>query len=97
MFLGPHRLFCQLIGLVQELAEGRDHQVGGFLGQEVAGGQGLAADVDGVVLPDAERLVAAADEALGPPTAQLTVRPSTSTRWYSKSDDSMISLTPGPA
>jgi len=33
----------------------------------VAGGQGLAADVDGVFLPDAERLVAAADETLGAP------------------------------
>jgi hypothetical protein len=33
----------------------------------VAGGQGLAADVDGVFLPDAERVVAAADETLAAP------------------------------
>jgi hypothetical protein len=33
----------------------------------VAGGQGLAANVDGVFLPDAERVVAAADEALAAP------------------------------
>ena len=33
----------------------------------MAGGKGLAADVDGVFLPDAERVVAAADEALAAP------------------------------
>ena len=39
----------------------------GLLGQKVAGGQGFTADVDGVLPPDAERLVAAADEGLGSP------------------------------
>ena len=33
----------------------------------MTGGQGLAANVDGVFLPDAERLVSAADETLGAP------------------------------
>src|SRR5690348_3195315 len=54
-------------GLAEEVVQGGGDQVRGFLGQEVTGGQGPAADVDGVLLPDAERLVAAADEALGSP------------------------------
>src|SRR5436305_32561 len=53
--------------LAEEVAEDGDDLTWVFFGEEVAGGQGLAADVDGVLLPDAERLVAAADETLGAP------------------------------
>jgi hypothetical protein len=53
--------------LGEEGAQGGGDQGRGFFGEEVAGGQGLAADVDGVFLPDAERVVAAADEALAAP------------------------------
>src|SRR5437588_9356101 len=56
--------------LAEEVAQGGGDQVRGFLREEVAGGQGSAADVDSVFLPDAERLVAAADEALGAPQHQ---------------------------
>ena len=94
---------AQVTGLVEEAPQGPDDQAGCFLGQEVAGGQRAAADVGGVLLPDLQRFVAAADERLrppqrqdrafdslpggggpDPPTAQLMVTPSTSTRRYSK-------------
>src|SRR5580692_5694022 len=54
----------------KEAGQGFEDQVGCFLGQEVACGQGGAADVGGVLLPYAERLVGAADEALGAPQHQ---------------------------
>ena len=50
--------------------KGGDYQVRCFFGEEVTGGQGLAADVAGVLPPDAERLVIAADETLRPPQHQ---------------------------
>src|SRR5713226_7533476 len=53
--------------LAEEVAQGGDDQARGFFGQEVTGGQRLAAHVGGILLPDAERLVAAADETLRPP------------------------------
>src|ERR1700750_3041887 len=53
--------------LAEDVPQGFDHQLGCFLGEEVAGGKGLAADVDGVFLPDAERVVAAGDETLAAP------------------------------
>src|SRR5919108_3878165 len=56
--------------LAEEVAEGGDDQVRRFLGDEVTGGLGLAADVDGVFLPDAERLVVAADDGLRAPQHQ---------------------------
>jgi hypothetical protein len=60
-------LFGQVIGLVEEVPQGFDDQIGCLFGQEVTGGQRGTADVGGVLLPDAERLVAASDEGLRPP------------------------------
>src|SRR4029453_7190885 len=62
---GQGRAGTEVLG--EEGAEGCGDQGRGFLGEEVAGGQGLAADADGGFLPDAERVVAAADEALAAP------------------------------
>src|SRR6266699_5296956 len=56
--------------LLEEVAERGGYQVRRFFRQEVTGGQGLAADVAGVLPPDAERLVFAADETLRPPQHQ---------------------------
>src|SRR5580658_1692409 len=56
--------------LAEEAGQGLEDQVRCFLGREVAGGQGGAADVGGVLLPHAERLVGAADEALAAPQNQ---------------------------
>jgi hypothetical protein len=53
--------------LGEEGAEGGGDQGRGFFGEEVAGAQGLAVDVDGVFLPDTERVIAAADETLAAP------------------------------
>ena len=56
-----------ILVLVEEVAQGGADQVGCFLGQEVTGGQRGTADVGGVLLPDAERLVGASDEGLRAP------------------------------
>lgn len=53
--------------LVKEVAQGGGDQVWCFFWQEVAGGQFVAAGVGGVLLPDVQRLVAAADEPLRSP------------------------------
>src|SRR5260370_29174702 len=56
--------------LAEEVAHGGTDQVGRFFAQEVTGGERFAAHLGGVLLPDAERLVAPADEALPPPQHQ---------------------------
>lgn len=63
-------MFYQVIGLVEEVAQGGDDQVGCFLGEEVTGGQGGAADIGGVLAPDLYRLVFLADEGLLTPEQQ---------------------------
>jgi hypothetical protein len=50
--------------------QGGAHHIGCFFGQEVAGGQRSAANVAGVLLPDADRFIIAADERLGSPQRQ---------------------------
>ena len=55
------------IELAEEVAQGGRDQVWCFFWQEVAGGQFVAAGVGGVLLPDMQRLIAAADEPLRSP------------------------------
>src|ERR1700683_4448271 len=56
--------------LAEKVAQGGAHHIGCFFGQEVAGGQRSAANVAGVLLPDTDRLIVAADERLGSPPRQ---------------------------
>ncbi len=56
--------------LVEEVSQGGGDQVRGLLGQEVAGGKHLAADIGGVLLPHGERIISATHEAVRTPQRQ---------------------------